>query len=208
MLTFTFTLFVLYRRWKDPETECLKRLVREHLRADPNADIKELGRLVEEQNISIPWTAISKKMGKRSRLSCFKKWQKLTGIIPPSESAPKDHAVKEKATSATQGFDFANATEEELDVLLLTEIINQGKDPPDWSQFSGFTNPQDRWEHLFNEWQISEDIQPEDLATLDLFRAARLVLEDKKLSGDAKLAAATVEAVDLPSVSVSDTRAV
>lgn len=36
--------------------------------------------MVEEQGIQIPWSTISKRMGKRSRLSCFKKWQKMTGL--------------------------------------------------------------------------------------------------------------------------------
>jgi hypothetical protein len=43
-------------RWKDNETEILKRLIREHLRADPNADIKELGKMVERESIIIPCT--------------------------------------------------------------------------------------------------------------------------------------------------------
>jgi hypothetical protein len=41
-------------RWKDNETEILKRLIREHLRADPNADIKELGKMVEREGMVIP----------------------------------------------------------------------------------------------------------------------------------------------------------
>ena len=41
-------------RWKDGETEILKRLIREHLKADPNADIKELGKMVEREEINIP----------------------------------------------------------------------------------------------------------------------------------------------------------
>mmetsp|Transcript_47084 Transcript_47084/g.70018 ORF Transcript_47084/g.70018 Transcript_47084/m.70018 type:complete len:387 (-) Transcript_47084:268-1428(-) len=72
-------------RWKEGETEKLKRLIREHLRADPAADIKDLGKMVEAEGIAIPWSAISKRMGKRSRLSCFKKWQKMTGLFSPSD---------------------------------------------------------------------------------------------------------------------------
>jgi hypothetical protein len=41
-------------RWKENETEILKRLIREHLRVDPNTDIKELGKMVERENIIIP----------------------------------------------------------------------------------------------------------------------------------------------------------
>lgn len=207
------TFILSCRRWKEPETECLKRLIREHLRADPNADIKELGKMVEEQNISIPWTAISKKMGKRSRLSCFKKWQKLTGIQSPSEAAPKDSkekaagaATAAAAAAASQAIDLNTATEEDLDVWFLTEMVNQGKDPPDWELFSVITNPQERWNNLFNEWQMDEAIEQEELEAMTMVDVCQAILERKQRSGDAKLAAATVEAVDLPTVSLSETR--
>ena len=49
-----------------------------------------LGKMVEEQNIQIPWSVISKRMVKRSRLSCFKKWQKLTGLFPEEGKKYKD----------------------------------------------------------------------------------------------------------------------
>lgn len=74
-------------RWKDEECELLKRLVRDFLKVSPTADIVELGQFVEQQKITIPWSRISKQMGKRSRLSCFKKWQKMT-IVPPPNSSP------------------------------------------------------------------------------------------------------------------------
>jgi Myb-like DNA-binding domain len=67
-------------RWKDTETEMLKKIIREHLQVDAEIDMQDLGKMVEEQNIQISWSAISKRMGKRSRLSCFKKWQKMTGV--------------------------------------------------------------------------------------------------------------------------------
>lgn len=66
-------------RWKEEEVDQLKKYIREHLNAPSNADMKSLGKVVEEQNIQIPWSTISKKIGNRSRLSCFKKWQKMTG---------------------------------------------------------------------------------------------------------------------------------
>jgi len=72
-------------RWKEGETEILKRLIREYLKADPHADIKELGRKADIDGTVIPWSTISKRMGKRSRLSCFKKWQKMTGLYSPSD---------------------------------------------------------------------------------------------------------------------------
>jgi hypothetical protein len=72
-------------RWKENETEQLKRLIREYLRLDPTADMKEVGKMVEVEDIKIPWSVISKRMGKRSRLSCFKKWQKMTGLYSPCD---------------------------------------------------------------------------------------------------------------------------
>jgi hypothetical protein len=79
-------------RWKDPEMELLKRLVREHLNVDAGTDMKSLGRMVEEQNIQIPWSTISKRIGKRSRLSCFKKWQKMAGLLSASDEVRRRKA--------------------------------------------------------------------------------------------------------------------
>jgi hypothetical protein len=69
-------------RWKDQETELLKRLIREYVGVDSNMNMIAVGKMVEEQGIQIPWSTISKRMVKRSRLSCFKKWQKMTGLYP------------------------------------------------------------------------------------------------------------------------------
>lgn len=67
-------------RWKENETEVLKGLIRDHLKVSSgDIEMSELAKMVEEQGLTIPWSAISKKMGNRSRLSCFKKWQKMTG---------------------------------------------------------------------------------------------------------------------------------
>jgi len=72
-------------RWKESETEQLKRFIREYLRVDPRSDLKDLGKMVEADDIKIPWSLISKRMGNRSRLSCFKKWQKMTGLYSPCD---------------------------------------------------------------------------------------------------------------------------
>jgi len=85
-------------RWKEGETEILKRLIREYLKADPHADIKELGKKAELDGTVIPWSTISKRMGKRSRLSCFKKWQKMTGLYSPSDQH-KISAEQQQATT-------------------------------------------------------------------------------------------------------------
>lgn len=76
-------------RWKEEETATLQRLIREQLNNQTKGataaieDMRELGKLVEETNIQLSWSVISKRMGKRSRLSCFKKWQKMTGLFSP-----------------------------------------------------------------------------------------------------------------------------
>mmetsp|Transcript_8357 Transcript_8357/g.23180 ORF Transcript_8357/g.23180 Transcript_8357/m.23180 type:complete len:375 (-) Transcript_8357:57-1181(-) len=67
-------------RWKEQETEVLKSLIRDIVGVSPSMEMKEVGRYVEEQGIQIPWSTITKRMGKRSRLSCFKKWQKMAGL--------------------------------------------------------------------------------------------------------------------------------
>ena len=76
-------------RWREQETELLKRYIRDHLDVDPTTDMKELGKQVEQQGIQIPWSTISKRMGKRSRLSCFKKWQKMTGTFSTADDYGK-----------------------------------------------------------------------------------------------------------------------
>lgn len=90
-------------RWKENETELLKRIIREHLGVDPTADIKDLGRMVDSKGIKIPWSVISKRMIKRSRLSCFKKWQKMTGLHSPSDQF-------KNGPSATKTDETANDT--------------------------------------------------------------------------------------------------
>lgn len=52
-------------------------------------NFKLLGRLLDDygkkgNNVTIPWSAISRQMVNRSRLSCFKKWQKLIGAANSS----------------------------------------------------------------------------------------------------------------------------
>lgn len=100
-------------RWKENETEQLKLLLRQYLNAPLNADIETLGQKVEAEGIKIPWSTISKKMGKRSRLACFKKWQKMTGLFSPSEqfkedlSSPSAKGGSSGADTAAQAVDGA-----------------------------------------------------------------------------------------------------
>lgn len=233
-------------RWKDNETEILKRLIREHLRADPNADIKELGKMVEREAIIIPWSVISKRMIKRSRLSCFKKWQKMTGLYSPSDqqkvasetmtavaaagpsvvmdrpasssgnssvaliattiTAPMAQTpIIESARNApTAGAAAAAAAAasrletHDFDFILLSEIVNSGavrESEMDWESVR-VVDANQRWNSLFEEWL--DEVQPDDeILELPIFEIARLLLERKQ---QAKMAAETVEAVDLPTL--------
>lgn len=65
----------------DLELTFVNLVVVVQLNVGPDMDMKEVGRLVEEQGIQISWSVVSKRMGNRSRLSCFKKWQKMSGVI-------------------------------------------------------------------------------------------------------------------------------
>ncbi|MGK3740033.1 MAG: hypothetical protein ACI8RD_002080 [Bacillariaceae sp.] len=119
-------------RWKENETEQLKRLIREHLRSDPRADIKELGKMVESQHIKIPWSTISKRMGKRSRLSCFKKWQKMTGLFSASDLSSfqkQQQLLHNNSTTTTTGaaaVGAATTTTTHLQKLVAdADIMNQ-----------------------------------------------------------------------------------
>jgi hypothetical protein len=66
------------------------------LNVDPSIDMQDLGKMVEEQNLQIPWSHISKRMGNRSRLSVFKKWQKMSGIS--SFDTLENYVVKREPT--------------------------------------------------------------------------------------------------------------
>mmetsp|Transcript_25621 Transcript_25621/g.38282 ORF Transcript_25621/g.38282 Transcript_25621/m.38282 type:complete len:488 (-) Transcript_25621:197-1660(-) len=57
----------------------------------PNLNLKKLGKIVEDYGKAgtIPWSNISRRMGNRSRLSCFKKWQKLIGVVKSDRPADR-----------------------------------------------------------------------------------------------------------------------
>ncbi len=121
-------------RWKENETEQLKRLVREYLRVDPTADMKEIGKMVEAEDIKIPWSVISKQMGKRSRLSCFKKWQKLTGLYSPCDmhrtgaSTTSDSRLQQH-TSTPQQLPTATATTTTSTTTESVPVVEKAHEP-------------------------------------------------------------------------------
>lgn len=201
-------------RWKEGETEILKRLIREHLRADANADIKELGKMAEQEGIVIPWSSVSKRMGKRSRLSCFKKWQKLTGIYSPSDQhklvmesmlgakEDLDNGISEHTptagAAAAAHSTVTTGAQNDFDYYILSEIANSGAVHDSefaWNSLR-VEDANGRWVEILKEWQ--EEAAPEDsLLQLPIFEIAQLLLERKQ---QAKMAAETVEAVDLPNI--------
>lgn len=221
-------------RWNDEETDELKRLIRHHLRADPNASMVELGKMVEAEGMTLPWSAISKKIGNRSRLSCFKKFQKMTGIFSPSDSQrsrtkssskgtttasyseelriPKNYEApsSKAATRVTRaeelripekyGYEVRNNPGDE-DMELLSELAASGANRATGVQWDALRmeDAQERWQALVGEWQQQEGAEATDdaITSLPLFELAQLLLDQKS---SAKMAAETVEAVDLPIV--------
>lgn len=192
-------------RWKENETEALKKLIRDHLSADPNADIKELGKMVNAEGIKIPWSSISKRMEKRSRLSCFKKWQKMTGLFSPSDHYKKPQAdnkqgSRDKAapTAAAAGVNnpIRENSQTDYDTYLLSELVSLNVTRASDVSWDGIRleSAQERWNELLEEWQ-SSDAMDESMLALPLAELARIMLERKT---SAERAAETVEAVDLP----------
>jgi hypothetical protein len=191
-------------RWKENETESLKKLIREHLNANPNADIKDIGKMVEAEGLKIPWSSISKRMGKRSRLSCFKKWQKMTGLFSPSdfhkkpsvdESKGRKQAPTAGVAAAMVASGVSNPIREnraDYDAYLLSELANLNvarASDVTWETIR-LENAQDRWGELLEEFSSGNNIM-----ALRLSEIAQLMLERKT---SAERAAETVEAVDLP----------
>ncbi|GAX10256.1 Myb-like DNA-binding protein REB1 [Fistulifera solaris] len=113
-------------RWKDEETVELQKYIREFLNAKPDADMVSLGKIVDRQGIQIPWSTISKKLGNRSRLSCFKKWQKMTGR---SDDAPEPKSGKtrrprnEKRRAKRVKVEPNSGNEDELRAKMAAETV-------------------------------------------------------------------------------------
>ncbi|KAL3943332.1 MAG: hypothetical protein SGBAC_002615 [Bacillariaceae sp.] len=218
-------------RWKENETESLKKLIRDHLQADPNADIKMLGKMVENEGIKIPWSIISKRMGKRSRLSCFKKWQKMTGLYSASDQykksvggdklpqdvneakgehdPPPNAAVAASAhmtVSSPNPVPPAHQPPTDYDTFLLSELaqLNVSRASEINWELIRLDGAEDRWNELVEEWQTS-DAMDDSILSLPLSEIAQFMLERKT---PAQRAAETVEAVDLPPPEALSTREV
>uniref|UniRef100_A0A6T7HTI9 Myb-like domain-containing protein n=1 Tax=Attheya septentrionalis TaxID=420275 RepID=A0A6T7HTI9_9STRA len=221
-------------RWKENETELLLRLIREQLKVDPNTEVAEMANMVESQQIVLPWSTISKQIGKRSRLSCFKKWQKLIGIGVSKRAAHTSRAVHIQVPHNADEDDREEEEEEEepqvkrrkTDVAVVKEDVDprvallqslvdmEAKRPQEVSWASlDMKFPKSR--DLFEEWLDAHAASTQDDSILDLpiSEAAKVLLQAEETTkpttttsttdhdnfeSAAKIAAETVEAVDIP----------
>jgi Myb-like DNA-binding domain len=189
-------------RWKEQEAEQLKSLIREHLKIDPNATTGDMAKMVKAEGLSLPWGIFSQKMVNRSRLSCFKKWQKMSGLWSPSEEGKKVQR-EHHGSRRIKVEDIAVLTEDPIDeeMHLLSELAQSGatrSTEVSWETLRT-EDALERWNSIIVEWQQQEgeEATEEALTTYPFYELAQHLL-DRKTS--AKMAAETVEAVDLPEV--------
>eukprot|EP00536_Pseudo-nitzschia_multiseries_P009155 jgi/Psemu1/257892/estExt_Genewise1Plus.C_2500034 len=196
-------------RWKEEETTRLKELIREYLRVDPTIGMRELGKIVEAEQIKIPWSTISKRMEKRSRLSCFKKWQKMTGLFSASDlprlGASSSNNNNNNNNNRIRGNNHQQQRKDptiaiaeeipDMDIYLLNELVSLDvvkASDVGWEDLRT-ENAQDRWYELLEEWQAA--IMDDSMLALPVSEIAQRIIDQK---ASAQRAAETVEAVDLP----------
>jgi hypothetical protein len=219
-------------RWKENETELLLRLIREQLKVDPNTEVAEMANMVESQQIVLPWSTISKQIGKRSRLSCFKKWQKLTGAVLSKRAAQTSRAVHTQISlneeeDGDEGPQIKRrktdtVVKEEIDprVALLQCLVDLEVKRPQEVSWASLDMKFPKSRYLFDDWLDAHAASTQDDSILDLpiSEAAKVLLlhseettksstttTDQEQQHDnfesaAKIAAETVEAVDIPTL--------
>ena len=144
-------------RWKKDESDFLITTIREVVNAPSDIiESKQLQEFISSQNIVIPWSTISKHMQKRSRLSCFKKWQKITSRNL-SKGRKASFMANKQEKSSTPADDYIIGADGRVSIL------------------DGSTNDKSTSEEDSN-----------------------ILNEEHVLDEEAKMAAQTVEAVDLP----------
>jgi len=98
-------------KWGVEESRALEMYVRIELKVAPDLPLEELGKLANQDSANVPWSAISQKMKNRSRLSCFKRFQLVTGLkkaMAANATAGSGNAIgsnaakKRKRAAATQ----------------------------------------------------------------------------------------------------------
>jgi Myb-like DNA-binding domain len=189
-------------RWKEEETATLKRLIREHLNTITHGattaieDMKELGQLVEEGNLQIPWSIISKRMGKRSRLSCFKKWQKLTGIVVSSTTT---HAVDDESGGSGGGGGGSGVASSKKLARMTTTLGIKREKPHDEEVEEG----DDDDDELAHHTEVYEEDDDHHDPPLSSSHKRHKTDEMGLLPPDATAAETMVEALDLPDTSTA-----
>jgi Myb-like DNA-binding domain len=188
-------------RWKEEETATLKRLIREHLNTITHGattaieDMKELGQLVEEGNLQIPWSIISKRMGKRSRLSCFKKWQKLTGIVVSSAGG---HGVDDENSGGGSGGGGGGGASKKL--VGMTTTLGIKREKPHDEEVEDGDGDDDELAHHTEVYEEDDDHHdPQSSSSHKRHKTDEMGL----LPPDATAAETMVEALDLPDTSTA-----
>lgn len=193
-------------RWKEHEVKELEALIRTHLK-EPKLSMLEIGKMIEAEGIVMPWEKLSQKMGTRSRLSCFKKFQKMCGLFvapePSSDEGKRRKSTKkqEEQAAADVVIDDPYSITGDADMYLLSELVETGAQRAaevPWESIR-VDDAQERYNMLVMEWQEQEgeDATEEALTTLPLCELAQLLLDRRN---SAKTAVETLEAVDLPIV--------
>lgn len=90
-------------KWGDEESLELINHVKECLKVGENLSLEELGKLADQDSAIVPWSVISQKMKNRSRLSCFKRFQLVTGLKKAMLPSSTTTTSSENATVVNTG---------------------------------------------------------------------------------------------------------
>jgi hypothetical protein len=184
-------------RWEDVETMELVSQIRCWLHHHTNGatstlvDFAELAQLVDELKIQIPWSLISKRMGRRSRLACFKKWQKLTG------EAEMRAAFRARSAEASSSGTATAATTSMVGTTTAAMLAEQQQHRPSKRQKTGMDD------ECEPEEEEEAAITPTDYS-VPTTEAHNNNNNNMVVTADeAELAAETVEALGLPDLIVA-----
>ena len=136
--------------------------------------------MAKAKDIIIPWNSITGKMHKRSRLSCYKRWEKIAGLRP-YVSVSKESKKKKKAEVKIE-----EAPKDPV-IVLLTALSNSGAKKladVDWEGIEGVEDAEDKWTELFEEFQ--ESTTDEAILTLPLAELAKTILDQKSSTKQAE----------------------
>ena len=117
-------------RWSQAETDKLCKYIRQTtgITESMAKDMKALEKVAAKKKIQISWSEVSKRMEDRSRLACFKKWEKLTGTYQPSKAKPSAApSTEEKAAASKKESDNdydAKLAEETVEAVGLPDTQN------------------------------------------------------------------------------------